>query len=187
MSDAMLRVICKNDKCFNVVPPSKGSGRPREYCTERCRKRYNAALHYQRATKGSAFLGLRTVNDLGYPQVKRIKCKTAADAEKRVKEHGENCAGPGVYCQAKMYDAYNTKKLCLVRAVFSDDWVELMYAADGIVRERDMTTEDGMWKDDFKEMLEKQGIDPNNSMNTLAAEVAAFQAAGGQKQGSLSS
>lgn len=174
------RIICKNDRCFEVVPPSKNLGRPREFHNELCRKRYNARLHYQRQTDGASFTGLRTVTDLGYPKVTRIMSKTATDAERRLKEHGENCTGPGQYCQAKLRDAYNRKKLCLVRAVFTEDWLQVLYAEENKPYTREMTTEDGMWKDDYQEVLAKLGTSQDPRKQREDEELAAFVAAGGQ-------
>ena len=178
-------IVCKNDKCFEIVPPSKNAGREREFCNERCRKRYNQRLHYRRATEGIGFVGLRGVTGEGYPVVNRRKPLKAKDAEARVKQHGESCMAPGQWCQAKLHDAYNTKKLCLVRAVFTDDWLELMYAAEGKVHEREMTTEGGMWIDDFKKMQEAreaQGVVGLSSEAKEAEEVKAFELAGGQRK-----
>lgn len=152
------KVICKNDRCPELVPEGKNSGRPKEFCNERCRRRYNARLYYKRATSGVPFAGLKGVTSMGYPVITRRKPLTAREAEKRVKVHGENCAKKGEWCQAKLHDAYNTKKLCLVRAVFTDDWLELMYEEEGRERKRDMTTEDGMWIDDYNEMMRKSGL-----------------------------
>ena len=154
----MTSIICKNDKCARVIPPSKNAGRPREFCEEKCRNRYNSRLNYQRQTKGSDFTGLKSVTSDGYPKVNRKPSPNTKAAEKRVKEHGENCIGPGEWCMAKLHDAYNTKKLCLVRAVFTDDWLQLMYADTEPDRPRDMTTEDGMWIDDYKTILAKNDL-----------------------------
>lgn len=176
-------IICKNDRCFEVVPASKGSGRKREFCNEKCRKRHNQRLAYKRATTGRSFMGLRGLTTEGYPQVHRKKSLTTATAEARVKEHGENCGASGEWCPAKLRDAYNTKKLCLVRAVFTDDWLELMYSAEGKVREREMTTDEGMWIDDFKAMLEKAGHTTESidliKTKRIADEHEAFDRAGG--------
>jgi len=177
-------IVCKNDKCSEIVPPSKNTGREREFCNERCRKRYNQRLHYKRQTTGIGFVGLRSVTGEGYPVVNRRKSLTAKDAEKRVKEHGENCKAPGEWCLARLHDAYNTKKLCLVRAVFTDDWLELMYGEEGKVHEREMTTDEGMWLDDFKAMQEareKEGTVGLSTEAKEAEEVKAFEAAGGQR------
>ena len=65
---SMETVICKNDKCFQVVPPSSNPGRAREFCNEGCRKRYNQRLSYQRATKGASFVGLRGITADGYQE-----------------------------------------------------------------------------------------------------------------------
>lgn len=181
-----ITLICKNDVCYKIVPPSRNSGRARLFCEEACRKRYNAKLTYQRQTSGKIFQGLRAVTEEGYPKVNRKKCTNAANAEKRVKEHGENCAGPGEYCPAKLHDAYNTKKMCLVRAVFTDDWLKLMYAEDGKEHAREMTTEDGMWIDDYNAMLRKQGVEKGETWDTvhdqrLVEESRRFIIAGGQK------
>lgn len=154
----MTTIICKNDKCAKVIPVGKNTGRPREFCEERCRNRYNSRLNYQRQTKGSNFIGLRSVTDQGYPKVNRKPSPNTKAAEKRVKEHGENCIGSGEWCMAKLHDAYNRKKLCLVRAVFTDDWLQLMYADTEPDREREMTTEDGMWIDDYKDILAKSKL-----------------------------
>ncbi len=179
-------LICKNDTCPNVIPPSKNSGRPRLFCNEACRKRYNASLYYQRQTSGKTFQGLRSVTEEGYPKVNRKKCMTADSAQKRVKEHGENCTKPGQYCQAKLHDAYNTKKMCLVRAVFTDDWLELMYAEDGKEHPREMTTKDGMWIDDYEALLRKRGIEAEGTPDAIHAqrlmeESRRFNVAGGKK------
>lgn len=178
-----IKLICKNDRCYQVVPGAANQGRPKEFCEEKCRKRYNARLSYQRATKGSSFTGLRMVIGSGYPKVTRKVSATAADAEKRVKEHGENCTGPGIMCQAKLKDAYNRNKFCLVRAVFTDDWLVLMYGEDGMPHEREMTTEEGMWKDDFNTMMEETGLTGEEAVHReekkLEEELNAFQAAGG--------
>lgn len=179
----MTTIICKNDKCFRVVPPSKNKGVPRLFCEERCRNRYNARLNYQRQTKGASFLGLRNVTNDGYPKVNRKISPDAKVAERRVKEHGDNCTGPGKMCEAKLHDAYNTKKLCLIRAVFTDDWLELMYGEEGKVKEREMTTPDGMWKDDFKARLAKSNM-TEEDVKTIAGiqekkDREAFTAAGG--------
>lgn len=177
-------IICKNDLCSHMVPASKNSGRQREFCQEVCRNRYNARLYYKRQTKGATFTGLRNVVD-GYPRVKRKPSPDVKAAERRVKEHGENCTGPGEWCKAKLHDAYNMNKLCLVRAVFTDDWLQLMYADTEPDRERDMTTEEGMWKDDFQAMLAKSGITETDIKTvdelTVRKELDAFAKAGGMK------
>lgn len=178
-----IQLICKNDRCFEVVPAVANAGRPREFCTEKCRKRYNARLNYQRATKGSSFAGLRGIIGGGYPKVNRRMSATAKDAERRVKEHGDNCGGDGVMCKAKLSDAYNRKKFCLVRAVFTDDWLELMYKEDGMVHERDMTTSEGMWQDDFRAMMEENGLTGVEATQLKekqqTEELRVFNAAGG--------
>ena len=180
----MTTVICKNDLCASIVPPSKNSGRPRRFCTEKCRNRYNQRLNYKRQTKGGGFVGLRSVTE-GYPKVNRKMSPNLKAAERRVKEHGENCTGDGQWCQAKLHDAYNTKKLCLVRAVFTDDWLTLMYADTQPDRKREMTTEDGMWIDDFRALLEKSGIEENDVKTVeelkAAKELEDFTTAGGMK------
>ena len=185
MSENMTTIICKNDQCSNIIPPSKNQGRPREFCEERCRNKYNARLYYQRQTKGSDFTGLRTVTRQGYPRVNRKPAPDAKAAERRVKEHGENCTAPGVWCQARIHDAYNTKKLCLVRAVFTDDWTKLMYADTEPDRPRDMTTEEGMWIDDHKELLAKSNMtDPDVVMmkeRRTRMELEEFAKAGGSR------
>ena len=182
---SMATVICKNDQCYKVIPPSKNEGRPREFCEERCRNRYNARVYYRRQTKGSDFVGLRSVTAEGYPKVNRKPSPNTKAAEKRVKEHGENCTKDGEWCSAKLHDAYNTKKLCLVRAVFTDDWLHLMYADTEPNRERDMTTEDGMWKDDFKKLLEKSGVTGDDVKTEKEVrhrkELDTFAAAGGNR------
>ncbi len=180
-------LICKNTTCYKVVPSSKNTGRPREFCEEACRKRYNASLYYRRQTSGKTFKGLKSVTEEGYPKVNRKKCLTAASAEKRVKEHGENCGGSGKYCQAKLHDAYNTKKMCLVRAVFTDDWLELMYEEEGKEHPREMTTKDGMWIDDHKAMLMKKGIGEGKTPDAIHAqrlvdENLRFSLAGGNRK-----
>lgn len=179
-------LICKNDRCPKVVPPSKNSGRAREFCEETCRKKYNARLTYQRQTSGKTFIGLRSVTKEGYPQVNRKKSLTAASAQKRVKEHGENCGKPGQYCQAKLHDAYNTKKLCLVRAVYTDDWLELMYGEEGKEHPREMTTEEGMWIDDYNAVLKAKGVEEGKEPDVvhyqrLDEENRRFNVAGGQR------
>ena len=179
-----ITLICKNDACHQVVPASKNSGRPRLFCEEVCRKRYNASLYYRRQTSGKVFKGLRSVTDDGYPQVNRQKSLDAKAAEKRVKEHGENCGGSGKYCQAKLHDAYNTKKLCLVRAVFTDDWLQLMYGEEGKEHPREMTTEDGMWIDDYEALMKARGVEeePNIIHEQRAMEESRrFSVAGGTR------
>lgn len=182
---SMNTIICKNDLCSKVVPVSKNSGREREFCEERCRNRYNQRLNYKRQTKGSTFVGLRSVT-AGYPKVNRKPSPNTKAAERRVKEHGENCAGPGIWCEAKLHDAYNRNKLCLVRAVFTDDWLTLMYADTEPDRPREMTTEDGMWIDDFKKLLAHSNITEDDVKTVaelkIARELEEFTAAGGMKR-----
>lgn len=181
----MNTVICKNDRCHRVVPPSKNSGRMREFCEEVCRKRYNARLTYQRQTSGNDFRGLRGFTPEGYPKINRKIAKNAMFAERRVKEHGENCKKTGEWCEAKLHDAYNRKKFCLVRAVFTDDWLELMYGEEGKVHEREMTTEDGMWIDDYKALLKATGLEVGKPEEIHAQravnELKRFAAVGGMK------
>ncbi len=153
----MNNVFCKNDRCHKLVPEGKNSGRPKEYCNERCRRKYNARLYYKRAVSGLPQPGLKSTTEFDYPIVTRRIPQTAKEAEKKVKEHGENCGKTGEWCQAKLHDAYNKKKLCLVRAVFTDDWLVLMYEEEGKTHEREMTTKNGMWIDDWKATVEKSG------------------------------
>lgn len=166
----MNTVICKNDRCPEIVPEGRSTGRPKEYCTERCRRRYNARLYYKRATSGIPFAGLQSLTSMGYPFITRRKSQTTKEARKRLQEHGENCKKAGEWCPAKLHDAYNRKKLCLVRAVFTDDWLELMYAEEGKVHEREMTTPDGMWIDDYNEMMKKSGFDIESANDAQVRE-----------------
>ena len=58
-----------------------------------------------------------------------------------------------------------------------------MYSAEGKVREREMTTDEGMWIDDFKDMLDKAGHTTESvdliKEKRIADEHEAFDRAGG--------
>lgn len=41
-------ITCANPACSNIVPPSKNPGRPRKYCSMRCKARVGASNYYRR-------------------------------------------------------------------------------------------------------------------------------------------
>ena len=81
-----------------------------------------------------------------------------------------------------------TKKVCLVKAVFDDDWEGYMWASVQPDRGRQTTTLEGMWLGDYAEMVAKaeaRGETIVTPAAKLAEEIEAFEAAGGQKTHSL--
>lgn len=174
--------ICKNDRCSMLVPPSKNPGRPRDFCSDKCRRRYNARLQYQREA-GKEGGGLVFVNALGLAQVNRRISVTAKAAEQRYKSHLLACALHGGPCPARV-DPYGRKKLCIVAAVFADDWSQLKDAEEGKPVRRYATTQDGMWTSDVspehRKLLEERGA--ASTFMTPEAREAALAAGAGQAQ-----
>lgn len=141
--------ICKNDRCHNIVPPRRDGqrGRPREYCTTRCQRRHHARLAYQR--EQSAGSGQLFINDFGRAQISRSMPRSAAAAEKRYKEHLAYCPIHERPCPA-VADPYGRKRICLIAAVFVEDWMQLRDAERGRpLRPRVSTTRDGSWMADL--------------------------------------
>lgn len=141
-------LLCKNNRCSAVVPPSKNPGRPRVFCTNRCARRYHARMAYQREAGGRGD-GMMFVNDFGHPQVKRVMPQSAKLAKQRFTEHLHDCAvsTTGGLCPA-YYDPYDKKALCLIHAVLNEDWEQLMKAESGLSFERKVTSADGRWLTD---------------------------------------
>lgn len=148
-SDAIL--LCKNETCVQPVPPSKNPGRPRVFCSYRCKNQYFVRQGYRRE-KGTTGDGLyATIN--GRPTITRIKAPTAKAAEARYKKHLKDCSiSTDQYnrCPGRL-DPYCTKRLCLIMAVLREDWDELRRAEDGKLWERLLTTSSGQWKEDAGE------------------------------------
>jgi len=130
-------------------------------------------------------VGLTAVTALGYPKVNRKIAPNQAAAEKRFKEHTRNCGKPGEICPAKLWDVYDHKKLCLIHAVFSEDWLQYLREAPGFTilgpYEREMTTKDGMWKDDHRAELRSQGLTEEDLETATQMEAVRFNEAGGRK------
>lgn len=139
--------ICKNDRCSNLVPPSKNPGKERLFCSNRCARRYHARLSYQREA-GKEGGGLVFVNERGQAQVNRRISLTSKAAEQRYKSHLAACALHGGPCPGRS-DPYGRKKLCLVAATFADDWTQLKDAEEGKPVRRFSTTVDGKWLADL--------------------------------------
>jgi len=144
-SDAVL--LCKNETCVQPVPPSKNPGRPRVFCSYRCKNQHFVRQGYRRE-KGTTGDGLYTTIN-GRPTVSRIKAPTAKAAEARYKMHLTDCAiSTDQYkrCPSRL-DPYGRKRLCLIMVVLREDWDELRRAEAGHDWERQLTTSSGQWKE----------------------------------------
>lgn len=180
-------LICKNDRCGRVVPPSRNPGRPRLFCSTMCARRYHARMAYQRE-RGTRGDGMLYVNDYGHAQIHRQLPTGASLAKKRLVEHNQNCAvsKTGGLCPA-YYDVYDKKRLCLIHAVFNEDWSQMMAAEDGLPFKRTVTTEDGRWmEDDEKErrlLAAGYGLpQENGAPPTIEEKLTEFVEAGGATQ-----
>lgn len=173
--------LCKNDKCNKIVPPSKNVGRPKLFCEHRCAMRYSSRTYGKRER---AKAGGKTYVEEGPDgkalQVQRVKPKSVAVAEARYKMHiqrPENLLQAirdrpcpmgteesSWKCPAQAFgDYYSKDRLCLVYAVFVDDWKEAMAMAEHRPYTRQWTTHDGYWydKDAFApHMDQKEGYVP---------------------------
>lgn len=148
--------ICKNDRCSNLVPPSKNPGVKRLFCSARCARRYHSRLTYSRE-RGTSGEGMTFVNEQGQAQVKRTMALTSKVAQLRWKNHLNACSLHGGYCPGRN-DVYGRKKLCIIAAVLSDDETQLYEAEHGRPVKRNATTVDGRWLDDLS-AAERAGMD----------------------------
>ncbi len=173
--------LCKNDRCNKIVPPSKNVGRPKLFCERRCAMRYSSRVYSKRER---AKAGGKTYVEEGPDgkalQVQRVKPKNVAVAEARYKMHiqrPENMLEAirdrpcpmgteesGWKCPAQAFqDFYSKERLCLVYAVFVDDWKEATALTEHRPYTRQWTTHDGYWydKDAFAPHIdEKAGYVP---------------------------
>lgn len=137
--------LCRNERCQNVVPPSKGP-RARIYCSIRCRQRQSALDYYHRQMgRGD---GKIRIGEDGKPFVFRVIVKDHRAAERLYKEHLTNCVnsteGNGK-CPAR-WDPYDWKRQCQIHAVLREDWDELRrWEVHHVKRPRTQTTSDGYW------------------------------------------
>ena len=182
LTESIGLIVCKNDRCVNIVPTRKTPGRPKEFCSTRCRKRFNARQNYERET-GAAGSGLiRIVN--GYPQVFRKKAPSLKAAQTRFHKHLEDCSiSDGPICKARLWDVYDRKKACLIHAVLGDDWGYWLNEVDHKTYQRKTTTEDGYWISDAEKLVAagiRTTVEPE-----VDPRVAAFLEAGGGKTGDL--
>lgn len=176
--------ICKNDRCSNLVGPSKNPGKDKVFCSARCSRRYHARLAYQREA-GKEGGGLVFVNALGQAQVNRRISLTAKAAEQRYKSHLDACALHGGPCPARS-DPYGRQKRCIVAATFADDWSQLKDAEEGRPVKRFSTTVDGRWFDDLsseeREAIAKRAGTADTYMTPEARKMALEAGAGSREQ-----
>ncbi len=173
--------LCKNDRCTNVVGESKNSGVKKLYCHPACARRHHSRMAYQREA-GNTGDGMLQVDAQMRAQLHRRIPASIKIAETRFKAHLDDCMiarrrGGNAECPAR-FDVYDRKKLCLIHAVFNDDWAQMMAAADGRPAPRGMTTIDGHWLSD----VENPELAASLSLKGVSEEEAkidAFIAAGG--------
>lgn len=148
-------VVCRNETCSNMVPPSRFRGKPRVYCSLRCSTQHWSREYYRRRT-GKTGDGLyKTIND--QPYISRIKPPTAQAAETRFKNHLEKCAVHGGKCPAR-FDPFDLKRECLMHAVLREDWDEIRRAGKGMVFTRRVTTDNGFWIDAPAEVVDDPSL-----------------------------
>lgn len=137
--------VCKNEKCPQIVPPSRNTGVERIYCSYKCANAV-AQRRYRGRRNGTLLDGsIRLVGE--FPQLKRDIAATAATAETRFKTHLKRChVSEGGPCIAR-FDPYDRKRECLIHAVLREDWDQLRRAEAGRVWDRIDTTQQGMWKE----------------------------------------
>jgi len=138
--------ICKNDRCSALVSPSKNSGVKKVFCSTRCARRYHSRLQYEREAGPGGQLVF--VNTCGEAQVSRRLSPTSKAARQRLELHLKACALHKGPCPA-IGDPYGRRKLCLIAAVFGDDWGQLRDSEEGKPVKRHSTTRDGRWLDDL--------------------------------------
>lgn len=135
--------LCENEKCLSPVPVSKNVGRPRKFCSIRCRNATHARRYYARESGSDANGELREVN--GEPCVFRMKAPNLAAAKSRFMKHLLDCANnEGGKCPAR-FDVYDDKKACLIHAVLREDYDEIRRREGHLPFERLKTTETGFW------------------------------------------
>ena len=171
--------MCKNDRCTNIVPESKNPGVKRVYCNTRCARRHHARLAYQREVGGDG-VGMLVVDENMLPRVNRIFPRSEKLAEARFKAHNSDCVlAHGQDCAAR-FDVYDRKQLCLLHAVFNEDWGQWMAASQGKPFQRVMTTRDGYWQSDVRQLRGPEPLAlPTKHGDESEEMIRAFSAAGG--------
>jgi|FLYL01.1.fsa_nt_gi hypothetical protein len=136
--------ICKNDRCSNIVMPNE-KGRPKLFCSARCRRRYYSRREYQTLFGN----GLMMIDEKNRPKINRTLSRTAEEAARRYKKHLDDCPlyrGP---CPGR-YDPHGQQKRCLIAAVLADDWRYLLQLEGGVMKpRRSSTSVSGYWLSDL--------------------------------------
>ena len=155
--------LCANDRCTNLVPPSKNPGIERIFCDPICARRYHQRLYSARNAYGVGSLE-RNRETGEQVQFNRRRPDTLAKAETRYHAHIQRPEPDGEpvcpnatdetrgRCPAHILgDYYSQKRLCLIYAVLVEDMKEQAAKSRGEFYYRQWTTPDGRWKEDFTE------------------------------------
>ncbi len=143
-------VLCRNDRCTNLVSPSLNPGRAKIFCSRKCAHNHHNRLYEKRAgTKGRWFLERDKITGEQY-QLDRTMPPNLEAAEMRYKSHimRDVCpqAEPGHKCPShELGDYYSSKRLCLIYATLVDDLYEQFAKARGRLYVRRWTSESGRW------------------------------------------
>lgn len=140
--------VCQNDTCINLVTPSRNPGVTKLYCTTRCQRRQASRNAYKKDQGIDDKLHLEEGVEVLY----RKMPSAATIAEARYKMHLMRCPkGADRFseygrCPGRN-DPYAKAKLCLMQAVFLEDWNTLRRREKGIPYERELTTVTGTWQE----------------------------------------
>jgi hypothetical protein len=83
-------ILCKNDRCSNLIPPSQPGkrGPKRKFCSDSCKFRYHDRLRYLRRRKGAVQVEVGKDNRV---RIIREMPRTLREARRRQEKHKEEC------------------------------------------------------------------------------------------------
>lgn len=146
--------MCKNDRCANLVGPSKNVGVEKLFCSYRCSHLYHNRLFGIRNREASGFFLERDTIDSVPVRFIRPRPRDLVTAQLRYERHLEREACPlastesSKRCPSHAFeDYYSTKRLCLIYGVLVDDLYEQTAKAKSLAYLRQWTTGDGEWKE----------------------------------------
>ena len=142
--------MCKNDRCTNMVAPSKNPGVLKLFCNPRCGQRYHARLWSKRNVNSTGWALER--DSQGVPErFNRVKPLNSKVAEKRYHGHLEINVCPNVIegrsrCPGRSNpSSVLTMPRCLIYATLVDDMKEQWAKERYEVYTRQWTSNDGEW------------------------------------------
>ncbi|KKN82232.1 hypothetical protein LCGC14_0310450 [marine sediment metagenome] len=143
-------ILCKNDRCNNLVGESLNPGVLKQFCHRTCAHNYHNRLYEHRQNASGGWLVERHRVTAAELHFVRTMPSSLAMAERRYKAHitKRTCtrAEPDGKCPSHdQEDYYSSKRLCLVYAVLVDDLYDELAKSRGEVYLRRWTSEDGRW------------------------------------------